>query len=141
MEIKTMIRNNSLIVSLFVLFGLFAFLTGGRLLAPQNMSNLVLQNSYVLIMACGMLLCILTGGNVDLSVGAVVCLTAAVAATLMEKGLSCFTVIPLCLLLSVVVGAWQGFLIGYMRIPSFICTLAGMFMFRGFGREILNSQT
>ncbi len=141
MEIKTMIRNNSLTVSFFVLFGLFAFLTGGRLLAPQNMSNLVLQNSYVLIMACGMLLCILTGGNVDLSVGAVVCLTAAVAATLMEKGLSCFTVIPLCLLLSVVVGAWQGFLIGYMRIPSFICTLAGMFMFRGFGREILNSQT
>ncbi len=141
MEIKTVIRKNSLLFSLVVLFCFFAIVTGGRLLAPQNLSNLVLQNSYVLIMACGMLMCILTGGNVDLSVGAVVCLVAAVAAKLMESGISCLVVIPLSLILAAVVGAWQGFWIGYMRIPSFIVTLAGMFMFRGFGREIIQSQT
>ncbi len=141
MGIGTVIRKNSLLVSLLVLFGFFAIITGGRILAPQNMSNLVLQNSYVLIMACGMLLCILTGGNVDLSVGAVVCLIAAAAARLLEEGVGCLAVIPLCLLIAVAVGAWQGFWIGYMCIPSFICTLAGMFMFRGIGREIIDSQT
>ncbi|MBE5847786.1 MAG: sugar ABC transporter permease [Lachnospiraceae bacterium] len=141
MEIRTIVRKHSLLVSLFALFVFFALITEGRILAPQNMSNLVLQNSYVLIMACGMLLCILTGGNVDLSVGAVVCLIAATAAKLLESGMGSIPVILLCLLLSAIVGAWQGFWIGYMRIPSFICTLAGMFMFRGFGREILDSQT
>ncbi len=141
MEIKTVIKKNSLLISLIILFCFFSLITGGRMLAPQNISNLILQNSYVLIMACGMLLCILTGGNVDLSVGAIVCLVAATAARLLEEGVSSFAVIPLCLLLSLIIGAWQGFWIGYIGIPSFICTLAGMFMFRGFGREIINSQT
>ncbi len=141
MGILTVIRKNSLLVSLIILFAFFALLTGGRIFAPQNISNLILQNSYVLIMACGMLLCILTGGNVDLSVGAVVCLVAATAAKLLEAGVNCLVVIILCLLLSIVVGAWQGFWIGYKGIPAFICTLAGMFMFRGFGREITDSQT
>jgi putative multiple sugar transport system permease protein len=141
MNIIKMVRNNSLLVSLIVVFGFFALITNGRILAPQNISNLVLQNSYVLIMACGMLLCILTGGNVDLSVGAIVCMIACVAAELLSAGISSMAVIPLCLLLSLVAGAWQGFWIGYMRIPSFICTLAGMFVFRGIGREITNTQT
>lgn len=141
MEIKTIIRKNSLLVSLIVLFVFFALITEGRILAPQNMSNLVLQNSYVLIMACGMLLCILTGGNVDLSVGALVCMIASTAAKLLSAGISCMVVIPLCLIFAALVGAWQGFWIGYMRVPSFICTLAGMFMFRGFGRKIIDSQT
>lgn len=66
--------------TLTVVFILFAVLTNGRLLVPQNLSNLLLQNSYILIMACGMLLCILTGGNVDLSVGSTVCVVGAAAA-------------------------------------------------------------
>ena len=141
MEIKTVIKRNSMLVSLIILFGFFALITEGRILAPQNMSNLVLQNSYVFIMACGMLLCILTGGNVDLSVGAIVCMIAATAAKLLEGGTNCIVVIVLCLIFATLVGVWQGFWIGYMRVPSFIFTLAGMFMFRGFGREIIDSQT
>ncbi len=141
MGMKTFIKRNSMLVSLIVLFGFFALITEGRILAPQNMSNLILQNSYVLIMACGMLLCILTGGNVDLSVGALVCMIAAAAAKMLETGISCLVVISLCLIFSALIGAWQGFWIGYMRIPSFICTLAGMFMFRGFGRKIIDSKT
>lgn len=134
-------KKYTMVIALVVVFVLFAILTGGRLLAAQNLSNLLLQNSYVLIMACGMLLCILTGGNVDLSVGSTVCLVGAVAAQLLAGGLPALVVIPLCLIISMLIGIWQGFWIGYIHIPPFICTLAGMFLFRGLGRAILGSKT
>lgn len=138
---KDFVKRNSMITALAVVFVLFAVITGGRLLVPQNLSNLLLQNSYVLIMACGMLLCILTGGNVDLSVGSTVCVVGAAAAQMLSHGLPALAVIPVCLLLSVIVGAAQGYLIGYVHIPPFICTLAGMFLLRGLGRLILGSRT
>ena len=75
----------AMVIALVVVFALFAFLTDGRLLYAQNMSNLMLQNGYVLVMACGMLLCILTGGNIDLAVGSVICLVGGLAATLISN--------------------------------------------------------
>ena len=130
-----------MVIALVVVFILFSVLTGGRLLLPQNMSNLLLQNAYVLVMACGMLMCILTGGNIDLSVGSVVCMVGAIAAQMLAKGMPSVVVIILCLIISIVIGVWQGFWIGHIHIPPFICTLSGMFLFRGLGRAILGSKT
>ena len=142
MNVKAFIKKYTMVIALVVVFILFAVLTQGRLLYPQNLSNLLLQNAYVLVMACGMLLCILTGGNIDLSVGSTVCLIGAIAAQLMAKqNMNAVVVIVLCLLLSIVIGVWQGFWIGNVHIPPFICTLSGMFLFRGLGRAILGSKT
>lgn len=141
-NISEFVKKYTMVIALVVVFALFTWLTGGRLMYAQNMSNLLLQNAYVLVMACGMLLCILTGGNVDLSVGATVCLVGAIAAQLMAKlQLGAIPSILVCLLVSLVIGVWQGFWIGYVHIPPFICTLAGMFLFRGLGRVILESKT
>lgn len=136
------LTKNSMVIALVVVFILFYFLTDGRLLYAQNMSNLLLQNGYVLVMACGMLLCILTGGNIDLSVGSVICMVGGMAAVLLTNlHVSVFLTIPLCIVVGVAAGIWQGYWIGYVRIPPFITTLGGMFIFRGFGRLILDSKT
>ena len=142
MNVKTFVKKYTMVIALVVVFIFFAIWTDQKLLLAQNLSNLLLQNAYVLVMACGMLLCILTGGNIDLSVGSTVCLIGAIAAQLMSKhNMNAYAVICICLLLSIVIGMWQGFLIGYVHIPPFICTLAGMFLFRGIGRAILESKT
>ncbi|MDD7516483.1 ABC transporter permease subunit [Ruminococcus flavefaciens] len=142
MNVKTFIKKYTMVIALVVVFIFFAVWTENRLLLPQNLSNLLLQNAYVLVMACGMLLCILTGGNIDLSVGSTVCLVGAIAAQLMAKhDTNAYLVIIICLVLSCLIGMWQGFWIGYVHIPPFICTLAGMFLFRGIGRAILESKT
>ncbi|MBQ1917136.1 MAG: sugar ABC transporter permease, partial [Lachnospiraceae bacterium] len=80
MKGKDFVKKYTMVLALILVFVLFTILTGGRLIMAQNISNLLLQNAYVLVMACGMLLCILTGGNVDLSVGSTLCLSAAAAA-------------------------------------------------------------
>ena len=142
MKAKSVMKKYTMVIALVVVFALFAFLTKGRLLYAQNMSNLFLQNSYVLVLACGMLLCILTGGNVDLSVGSTVCLVGATAAQLLDKtSMHPVAVIVICLAIGAAIGAWQGFWIGYVHIPPFICTLSGMFLFRGVARVILASKT
>ena len=106
------------------------------------MSNLLLQQGYVLVLACGMLLCILTGGNIDLSVGSVICMVGGIAAVMVTNmRLPAIPVILLCLVIGLVVGVWQGYWIGYVRIPPFITTLGGMFIFRGLGRMVLDSKT
>ena len=141
-KLKEFATKNSMTIALVAVFMLFCFLTGGRLLFAQNMSNLLLQNGYVLVMACGMLLCILTGGNIDLSVGSVICLTGGLAAVLVNNlGWNAYLAIIICLIVGLLVGIWQGYWIGYVRIPPFITTLAGMFIFRGIGRLILDSKT
>lgn len=142
MKASAIVKKYTMTIALVVVFVFFAILTGGRLLYAQNISNLLLQNAYVLVMACGMLLCILTGGNVDLSVGATLCLVAALAAQLLSKtSLGAFATIGICMAVSFGIGAWQGFWIGHMHIPPFIATLAGMFLFRGLGRVLLASKT
>ena len=141
MKVSTFLKKYTMILALVIVFIFFTVLTNGKLLYAQNVSNLLLQNAYVLIMACGMLLCILTGGNVDLSVGSTLCLSAALSAKLLSVGVPAGVAILVSLLVAAVIGVWQGWLIGYVHIPPFICTLAGMFLFRGFARVILSSKT
>ncbi len=141
MKVMDFVKKYTMVLALVIVFILFTALTGGRLLLAQNVSNLFLQNAYVLIMACSMLLCILTGGNVDLSVGSTLCLSAALAAKLLSNGVATPVAIFCSILVSAIIGVWQGWLIGYIHIPPFICTLAGMFLFRGIARVILDSRT
>ena len=142
MKLKTTLKKYTMVIALVLVFILFSILTQGRLLKAQNMSNLLLQNSYVLVLACGMLLCILTGGNVDLSVGSTVCLVGALCAQLLDKtSVPAVPTILICLAVGALIGVWQGFWIGNVHIPPFICTLSGMFLFRGIGRVILSSKT
>ena len=130
------------LIALAVIILFFYVLTGGKLLKPMNVSNLIFQNAYVIILAIGMLLCILTGGNIDLSVGSVVGLVGACAGTfIIEWGWNVYLSIILCLLIGIAIGAWQGFWIAYVGIPPFICTLAGMLVFRGLCLLILNGMT
>lgn len=141
-KVKQFLVKYTMVIVLVIVFLLFNIITGGKMTYAQNLSNLLLQNAYVVIIACGMLLCILTGGNIDLSVGAIVCLVGAFAAKiLMSTDLNAYLVILLGLGLSVLIGIWQGYWVGYSRIPPFITTLAGMFVFRGIGRVILDSKT
>ena len=118
MNVKAFIKKYTMVLALVVVFIFFTILTDGKLVLAQNISNLLLQNAYVLVMACGMLLCILTGGNVDLSVGSTLCLSAALAAKIMDMGKSPFLAILVSLAVSIVIGIWQGWLIGYIHIPK-----------------------
>ena len=129
-----------LVLLIVVLF--FTWQTGGRMLLPQNVTNLISQNAYVFILATGMLLCILTGGNIDLSVGSVVCLAGAVGATVMvTRNMNIFVGILAMAVVGLIIGAWQGFWIAYRRIPPFVVTLAGMLIFRGLSNIVLDGFT
>jgi putative multiple sugar transport system permease protein len=138
---KNNIRKNGMVMALVLIMGLFQLLTGGILFRPMNVNNLVLQNAYVLILATGMLLCILTG-NIDLSVGSVVAFVGAISAVMMvDWGVPVAITIPVALLIGVGVGAFHGYFIAYMHIPAFIVTLAGMLIWRGLTMVILKGQT
>ncbi|MBJ2354969.1 multiple monosaccharide ABC transporter permease [Sphaerochaeta sp. S2] len=144
--IKESMKKNSMLLVLIatmILFnGLISASGRGSLFVPANISNLISQNSYVVILATGMLLCILTGGNIDLSVGSVVALVGALAGTLIVNlGWNIYFSIFVCLLTGLAIGAWQGFWIAYVRIPPFITTLAGMLLWRGVALLILNGLT
>ena len=141
MKLKSTLKQYTMVIALVIVFIFFTVLTGGRLILAQNISNLLLQNAYVMVMACGMLLCILTGGNVDLSVGATLCLSAALAATALQSGKSPVVAIIMAMAAALVIGLFQGILIGYIHVPPFICTLAGMFFARGMTREVQDSKT
>ena len=137
---KSSLRDYGLLGSLLVIMALFEYLTGGVLLAPVNITNLILQNSYIVIMALGMLL-IIVGGNIDLSVGSIVGFVGAVAATMMvDYKMPWLPVVGLSLVLGGVIGAAQGYFVAYARIPSFIVTLGGMLIFRGLTGNILLGQ-
>lgn len=139
---KNNIRQYAMFIALIVITVFFQIVTDGKMLLPMNVTNLVLQNSYVLILAIGMTLCILTGGNIDLSVGSVCAFIGAVVGTLiinmkMDVGLA----IAICLIIGIAIGVWQGFWIAYVRIPAFIVTLAGMLLFRGLTISMLQGLT
>jgi putative multiple sugar transport system permease protein len=139
---KSNIRQYAMLIALLVIIILFQILTKGILLVPMNVANLVLQNSYVIILAIGMTLCILTGGNIDLSVGSLCAFIGAIAGILIiNMKFNIAISIGICILIGVVVGLWQGFWIAYVRIPAFIVTLAGMLMFRGLTITMLKGLT
>ncbi|MFK0018435.1 multiple monosaccharide ABC transporter permease [Streptomyces sp. NPDC090798] len=134
-------RQYGMLFALGLIVVLFAVWTDGDLLLPRNVSNLVLQNSYILILAIGMMLVIIAG-HIDLSVGSLTAFVGAVGAVLMvNHAISWPIALVLCLAMGAAAGAAQGFLIAYLGIPSFIVTLAGMLTFRGLTEIFLKGQT
>ncbi|HEY9523029.1 MAG TPA: multiple monosaccharide ABC transporter permease [Thermopolyspora sp.] len=134
------VRQSGIYVAFALIIALFSVLTDGALLQPQNISNIIVQNSYILILAIGMII-IIIAGHIDLSVGSLVAVTGAIAAVLMVN----YSVPwPLALLITLIagalIGAWQGFWIAYYGIPSFIVTLAGMLLFRALTLTVLGNQ-
>lgn len=130
-----------MVIALVVAMIAFGFLTDGIFFRPVNLTNLVLQNSYVLILAVGMLLCTLTG-NVDLSVGSIVCFIGALCGVMMvDLQWNPYMAMLLALLVGALIGMWQGFWIAFVNVPPFIATLAGMLVFRGLGQVIMKGQT
>ena len=141
-KVKAFAKKNTMFIALLIVALFFQVKTGGTLLAPRNMTNLVAQNGYVVILAVGMLMCILTGGNIDLSVGSIVALVGALAGTLIvTKGMNIYLSILICLSVGILIGIWQGFWIAYVRIPAFIVTLSGMLLWRGIALIILGGLT
>jgi putative multiple sugar transport system permease protein len=134
------LRDYGLLVSLLLIMGFFEVTTGGVLLDPVNVTNLILQNSYIVVMALGMLL-VIVGGHIDLSVGSIVGFVGAVAGSLMVyQKVPYPLVIGLSLVLGGLIGAGQGLFVAYGNIPSFIVTLAGMLIFRGLTGNMLLGQ-
>jgi putative multiple sugar transport system permease protein len=138
------LRENGMILALVAIVLFFTVMVrvtqGVDFLSAQNITNLFLQNSYVIIMALGMLL-VIVAGHIDLSVGSVVGFTGAVAAVLtVNMDWPVIAVVPTCLLVGLCIGAAQGYWVAYWRIPSFIVTLAGMLVFRGLTLWLLAGQ-
>jgi putative multiple sugar transport system permease protein len=139
--LKKNFRQYGMLLALATVMILFQITTAGVLFRPVNLTNLILQNSYILILAVGMLLTILTG-NIDLSVGSVVAFVGAISATLMvDKGIPPMYAMMIALFIGALIGAWQGYWIAYVKIPAFIVTLAGMLIFRGLALVVLQGQS
>ncbi|MFG2365303.1 multiple monosaccharide ABC transporter permease [Streptomyces mirabilis] len=134
-------RQYGMLFALGLIVALFAVWTNGDLLLPRNVSNLVLQNSYILILAIGMMLVIIAG-HIDLSVGSLTAFVGATGAVLMvNHDIAWPIALVLCLAIGAAAGAAQGFLIAYLGMPSFIVTLSGMLIFRGLTEIFLKGQT
>src|SRR5712672_551913 len=139
--IRNNLRTYGMLLSLLAIMLFFQIVTDGTLLQPLNLTNLVLQNSYIVIMALGMLLVIVTG-HIDLSVGSVAGFTGAIAAVLMVRYDVHFIPASIaCLALGALIGAAQGYWVAYFKIPSFIVTLAGMLVFKGLALAVPQGQS
>lgn len=145
-NLKKTLKNNTMIFILIAVMLFFQVLIvgfgKGSLFAPSNITNIINQNAYVVILATGMLLCILTGGNIDLSVGSIVCLVGAIAGILLvHLSLPVGVAVIVCLIAGIIIGAWHGFFIAFVHIPPFICTLSGMLLWRGVALLFLKGNT
>ena len=139
--LKANLREYGLLFALIAVMATFQIMTGGILMKPLNITNLVLQNSYIVIMAIGMLL-VIVSGNIDLSVGSVVGFIGALAAVLMVSlEIHFIPTAIICLVTGALIGAAQGYWVAYHKIPSFIVTLAGMLVFRGLTLALLQGQS
>ncbi|MCX5317261.1 multiple monosaccharide ABC transporter permease [Streptomyces sp. NBC_00154] len=134
-------RQYGMLIALGLIVVLFEIWTDGVLLKPNNVTNLVLQNSYILVLAIGMMIVIIAG-HIDLSVGSLAAFVSAACAVMMvEQDVPWVLALVLALVVGAVAGAWQGFWIAYVGIPSFIVTLAGMLLFRGGTQILLGSRS
>lgn len=140
-SVSAILKKYTMIIALVLVVIFFGITTQGKILFPQNINNLISQNAYVFVLATGMLLCILTGGNIDLSVGSVVCFVGAIGAVMMDKGINMWAAVLTMLIIGALVGVWQGFWIAYVKVPPFIATLAGMYAFRGLSNVVLQGLT
>ena len=136
------LKKNSMLIILVLVYLFFLFLTKGGIFQPSSFTELINQNAYVYILGVGMLMCMLTGGNIDLSCGAFVCLLAAIGGMFMiVMGMGTGVSILLMVLIGVLYGVILGFLIAYVNIPPWIATLAGFLAFRGLGTSILSNNS
>jgi putative multiple sugar transport system permease protein len=139
--LKANFRDYGMLLSLLAIMLFFQVVTDGTLLKPLNLTNLVLQNSYIVIMALGMLL-VIVAGHIDLSVGSVVGFVGGLAAVLMvQYGVHFVPTILICLVVGGLIGAAQGYWVAYLRVPSFIVTLAGMLVFKGLQLGLLGGRS
>ncbi|WMT91682.1 multiple monosaccharide ABC transporter permease [Pelagibacterium sp. H642] len=139
--IRTHMREYGILFALIAIMVFFQIATGGILLRPVNITNLVLQNSYIIIMAVGMLL-VIVAGHIDLSVGSVMGFVGALSAVLMvDFNIHFVPAALICLLIGAAIGAIQGYWVAYWKIPSFIVTLAGMLVFKGLMMVILKGRS
>ncbi len=139
--LKENLRDYGLVIALILIMLFFQYFTGGVLFKPVNLTNIVLQNSYIIIMALGMLL-VIVAGHIDLSVGSVAGFVGAIAAVLMvQYHMNPFLAGLICLVAGGVIGASQGYWIAYLKIPSFIVTLAGMLVFKGLALWLLGGMS
>ncbi|BAK93762.1 sugar ABC transporter permease protein [Tetragenococcus halophilus subsp. halophilus] len=144
-ELKEIIKKNTekvgMVIALVAIVLIFSLLTYGVLLTPLNVTNIIMQNSYVIILAIGMVLVILTG-EIDLSVGSVAAFIGALSGVLMISwGWSPYVAVPIALIVGGLIGAWHGFWVAYIELPAFIVTLAGMLLFRGLTMITLDGRT
>ena len=134
-------KQYGMFLALVAIFIIFAVMTGGKNLSPANINNLVMQNGYVVILAVGMLLCVLTG-NIDLGVGSVVAVCGSAAGIiLVDYRMNMWVAIIVALLIGLLTGVFAGFFIAYLGIPPFVVTLATMLMGRGLTYTMLQAQT
>ncbi len=139
--LKSHMREYGLLLALVVIMGFFQYTTDGTLFQPLNLTNLILQNSYIVVMALGMLL-VIVSGHIDLSVGSVCGFIGAVAAVLMvQYDWNYLAAGVACLVLGGAIGAAQGYFVAFFRIPSFIATLAGMLVFKGLALAVLQGAS
>ena len=136
-KLSGVLKKYTMLMALVVVVLFFYFATDGKTLNPQNINNLIAQYAYVFVLATGMLLCILTGGNIDLAVGSVVCFAGGVGAVMMDKNIPWPVATVVMLVIGLLIGMWQGFWIAYVKVPPFIATLAGMLAFRGLSNVVM----
>ena len=135
-------KKHTMLVVLVLVVLFFTIMTGGSMVSSANFNSLITQNAYVYVLATGMMMCMLTGGNVDLSVGSVVCFIGSIGGTLMvNKGWSTPAAMAVMLGVGLLIGCLMGYLIAYLNIPPWIATLAGYLAFRGWGTAILDGLT
>ena len=136
------LKKNAMLVVLVLVYIFFMIMTGGGIFKPTSFAALINQNAYVYILGCGMLMCMLTGGNIDLSCGAFVCLLGALGGVMMViQGWGTGVSILLVILIGVAYGCGLGALVAYVRVPPWIATLAGYLAFRGLGTAILRANS
>ena len=140
-KITDVLKKYTMVIALVLVVAFFYISTDGKILYAQNINNLISQNAYVFVLAAGMLLCILTGGNIDLAVGSVVCFVGGIGAVMMDKDINVWVAVAVMLVGGLLVGLWQGFWIAYVKDPTFIATLAGMYAFRGLSNVVLQGFT
>ena len=141
-SILAALKKNAMLIVLVLVYLFFLILTQGSIFNPSSFTQLIVQNAYVYILGAGMLMCMLTGGNIDLSCGAFVCLLGAFGGVFMVvMGLGTGVSILLLILIGVVYGVILGSLVAYVHIPPWIATLAGYLAFRGLGTSILSANS
>jgi len=141
-NVAEVLKKNAMLIVLVLVYIYFTARTGGQMFQPLNFNALITQNAYVYILATGMLVCMLTGGNIDLSCGSFVCFMGAVGGIMMVvKGWNPIVSILLMLVVGIVYGCLLGFLIAYVNVPPWIATLAGYLAFRGWGTKLLSANS